>query len=215
MNEDPFVRQRVRMVTDQIQRRGVRSERVLAAMREVPRHEFVLPEDRSVAYEDHPLPIGHEQTISQPYIVAYMTDLLKLQGNETVLDVGTGSGYQAAVLAELARQVYTIECHEALATRARSVFEKLGYTNISVHVGDGSLGLPEYAPFQAILVAAAAPQVPQPLLDQLADDGRLVLPVGRYGGQSLEIWQRHGVEFKRRAVLPVAFVPLVGEWGFS
>jgi len=214
MNEDSFVQQRLRMVSDQIQRRGIRSERVLESMREVPRHEFVLPGDRSMAYEDHPLPIGYEQTISQPYIVAYMTDLLELQGDEVVLDIGTGSGYQAAVLAELARQVYTIERHESLAIRARTVFEKLGYTNISVHVGDGSLGLPEYAPFQAVLVAAAAPQVPQPLLDQLADDGRLVLPVGRYGSQSLEIWQRHGEDYKRRAVLPVAFVPLVGEWGF-
>jgi protein-L-isoaspartate(D-aspartate) O-methyltransferase len=212
---DDYTSQRLQMVSGQIESRGIRDVRVLDAMRRVPRHEFVAPEHHSAAYDDHPLPIGHEQTISQPYIVAYMTELLQLQGDETVLEVGTGSGYQAAVLSLLARQVHTIERYAALADNARQVCERLGYENVHVHVGDGSLGLLEFAPYQAILVAAAAPQVPQPLLDQLADGGRLILPTGQYGHQTLELWQRRGESFHHRAALSVAFVPLVGEWGFT
>jgi protein-L-isoaspartate(D-aspartate) O-methyltransferase len=211
---EPFASQRLRMVSEQIEARGIEDTRVLDALRRVPRHEFVAPEHRDAAYEDHPLPIGHEQTISQPYIVAFMTELLELQGDETVLEVGTGSGYQAAVLSLLARQVHTIERHAALAENARLVLERLEYANVQVHMGDGSLGLPDFSPYQAILVAAAAPKVPQTLLDQLAEGGRLILPTGHFGHQTLELWQRHGATFKHRSVLAVAFVPLVGEWGF-
>jgi protein-L-isoaspartate(D-aspartate) O-methyltransferase len=212
---DDFASQRQRMVSGQMEARGIHDSRVLDALRRVPRHEFVAPEYYAAAYEDHPLPIGHEQTISQPYIVAYMTELLQLQGDETVLEVGTGSGYQAAVLSLLVRQVHTIERYPHLAESARKVCERLGYENVHVHVGDGSSGLAEFSPYQAILVAAAAPKVPQPLLDQLADGGRLVLPTGQLGHQALELWQRHGASFTHRSVLAVAFVPLVGEWGFS
>src|SRR5512145_3080038 len=157
--------QRLNMVARQIEARGIRDPRLLEAMRHVPRHEFVPFEHRHAAYEDHPLPIGNEQTISQPYMVAYMTELLQLQGHETVLEVGTGSGYQAAVLGLLAKQVHTIERRPDLAANACRALERLGYANVRVHVGDGSPGLPEFAPYQAILVAAAAPKVPQPLLD--------------------------------------------------
>jgi protein-L-isoaspartate(D-aspartate) O-methyltransferase len=211
---DSFRMERLQMVARQIEARGVRDPRLLDALRRVPRHEFVAAEYRHAAYEDHPLPIGHDQTISQPYIVAYMTELLHLQGHETVLEVGSGSGYQAAVLGLLARQVHTIERYPPLAEQARQVLERLAYPNVQVHLGDGSNGLPAFAPYDAILVAAAAPKVPQPLLDQLADGGRLILPTGPFGQQSLELWQRHGATFKHHAVLAVAFVPLVGDWGF-
>ncbi|MFZ6026433.1 MAG: protein-L-isoaspartate(D-aspartate) O-methyltransferase [Chloroflexota bacterium] len=212
---DDFENQRLSMVSRQIEARGIHDVRLLDAMRRVPRHAFIAPQYWPDAYADHPLPIGSEQTISQPYVVAYMTDLLRLQGDETVLEVGTGSGYQAAILSLLVKQVHTIERHAALAENARQVLERLGYLNVQVHVGDGSLGLPAFAPFRAILVAAAAPQVPQPLLDQLADGGTLVLPAGHTGNQILECWQRHGENFQHRAVLPVAFVPLIGKLGFD
>jgi protein-L-isoaspartate(D-aspartate) O-methyltransferase len=161
------------------------------------------------------LPIGRGQTISQPYIVALMTELLRLQGNEIVLEVGTGSGYQAALLAYLARQVHTIERHASLAEKAETVLNQLKLTNIVVHIGDGSLGLPEYAPFQAIMVTAAAPRVPQPLFDQLADGGRLVLPEGGAGGQILDRWTRHGNKSTQEHIAPVAFVPLRGQHGWK
>jgi len=212
---DDYQALRQRMVAEQIAARGIRNQRVLEAMRQVPRHRFVSPENRRLAYSDGPLPIGEGQTISQPYIVALMSEQLALQGDENVLEVGTGTGYQAAVLGCLARQVHTIERHAALAERARQVLEELGIKNVRVHTGDGSLGLPDFAPFQAILVAAAAPKVPQPLLDQLADGGRMVLPVGSQFGQALECWQKHGDRFQHETVLPVAFVPLRGEHGWG
>jgi protein-L-isoaspartate(D-aspartate) O-methyltransferase len=168
-----------------------------------------------MAYSDGPLPIGDGQTISQPYIVALMSEQLALQGDENVLEVGTGTGYQAAVLGCLARQVHTIERHAGLAERARQVLAELGMENVRVHTGDGSLGLPDLAPFQAILVAAAAPKVPQPLLDQLVDGGRLVLPVGGQFRQSLERWQKKSGRFQHETILPVAFVPLRGEHGWG
>lgn len=215
MDSPAEIKERERMVKDQIAWRGVRNPRVLAAMRSVPRHCFVPAEYRGLAYTDGPLPIGNGQTISQPYIVALMSESLQLQGDEKVLEVGTGSGYQAAVLAALAHQVHTIERHANLAEDARLALEKLGVTNVTVHTGDGSKGLPEYAPFQAIMVTASAPRVPQPLLDQLADGGRLILPVGSRGGQVLELWQRHGSRYEHESVLPVAFVPLRGEYGWT
>jgi protein-L-isoaspartate(D-aspartate) O-methyltransferase len=211
-----------RMVSEQIVARGIRDPLVLDALRAVPRHRFVPPEYADMAYSDGPLPIGQGQTISQPYIVALMTEVLELRGDENVLEVGTGSGYQAAVLAHLAKQVHTIERHAALAERAENILLGLGISNVQVHVGDGSLGLPKYAPYQAIIVTAAAPAVPQPLLDQLDEGGRLVLPVGGTGSQILESWRRQGENFEREAILAVAFVPLRGEhgwkqdhWGFS
>jgi len=196
------------MVRSQIEARGVRDERVLAALRQVPRHRFV-PEDLvPSAYEDGPLPIGHGQTISQPYIVAVMTELLAPGPDDVVLDIGTGSGYQAAVLSRLARRVYSIEIVPELAQSARERLEALGYTNVEVITGDGWAGLPGPAPFDGILVAAAPPEVPQPLLDQLAVGAKLVIPVGEWE-QDLRVYERtpHGID--QRTVFGVRFVPLV------
>ncbi len=206
---------RERMVEEQLLERNIRNPRVLEAMRTVPRHSFVPSDQRSLAYVDSPLPIGSGQTISQPYIVALMTQLLELQGNEKVLEVGTGSGYQAAVLAYLAAEVYTIERHADLGRYAARILEDLGYKNVHVVIGDGSRGLPEYAQFDAILVTAAAPQVPRPLLQQLANGGRLVIPVGARGNQTLERWVRNDDEYVNDMITAVAFVPLLGEFGWQ
>lgn len=214
-DESGYTLQRYRMVDEQIRGRDIRDERVLEAMRAVPRHRFVAPEHSDLAYMDGPLPIGNRQTISQPYIVALMTQLLGLQGDETVLEVGTGSGYQAAILARLAHKVYTIERHPGLAQQAAATLRSLGLENAQVIEGDGSLGLPEFAPYHAILVTAAAPIVPRPLLDQLAEGGRLVLPVGGRMNQYLERWQRSGDEFHQEVLVPVAFVPLRGQHGWG
>ncbi len=210
-----YLNDRQRMVDEQIAARGLREARLLEAMRSVPRHVFVPPEHRHLAYADGPLPIGSGQTISQPYIVALMTHLLCLSGEEKVLEIGTGSGYQAAVLAHLARQVYTIERHVELARRAAATLASLNFLNVSVQIGDGSLGLPEFAPYQAIVVTAAAPRLPQSLQDQLDDGGRIVIPVGGQLGQYLECWRREGSEFTRDVLVPVAFVPLRGVQGWE
>jgi protein-L-isoaspartate(D-aspartate) O-methyltransferase len=210
-----YTRERLRMVEEQIAGRDIDDQVVLQAMRTVPRHCFVPRENRHLAYADCPLPIGQDQTISQPYIVALMTQLLILQGTENVLEIGTGSGYQAAILGTIAKQVYTIERHKRLAEQATSVLAELGLVNVEVVIGDGSLGWPEHAPYNAILATAAAPRVPQALLDQLADGGRLVLPVGSRGGQYLERWFRFGEKLHREQGVPVAFVPLVGKSGWS
>ena len=198
------------MVRDTISVRGVRDERTLAAMRKVPRDRFVAAELQSHAYADHPLPIGHGQTISQPYIVAFMTEALGLKGGEVVLDVGTGCGYQAAVLAGIADRVYTMEIVTALVGDARERFGRLGYGNVEVRAGDGFRGWPEVAPFDGILVSAAAPRVPEPLKAQLKDGGRLVLPVGAEE-QELVVVTRRGDRFEQRPLLPVRFVPMTGE----
>jgi protein-L-isoaspartate(D-aspartate) O-methyltransferase len=196
------------MVRTQIEVRGVRDERVLAALREVPRHRFV-PEDLAhAAYEDGPLPIGHGQTISQPYIVAVMTELLAPGADDVVLEVGTGSGYQAAVLSRLAARVYSIEIVPQLAQSARERLEALGYTNVEVITGDGWAGLPAEAPFDGILVAAAPPEVPQALLDQLAVGARLVIPVGQWE-QDLRVYERTPDGIDQRTLFGVRFVPLV------
>jgi protein-L-isoaspartate(D-aspartate) O-methyltransferase len=208
--EETFTRARELMVEQQIETRGVRDARTLAAMRKVPRHLFVPPAMAGQAYDDHPLPIGHGQTISQPYIVAFMTEALGLEGGETVLEVGTGSGYQAAVLAEIAAHVYSIEIVAALANEARSRLAELGYRNVKVRAGDGYKGWPEAAPFDAIVVTAAAPRVPEPLEAQLRDGGRLVLPVGDEW-QELVVVTRRGDRFETKQVLPVRFVPMTGE----
>jgi protein-L-isoaspartate(D-aspartate) O-methyltransferase len=203
------------MVSEQIASRGVKDKRVLDAIRSLPRHWFVAKEYAHIAYSDSPLPIGSGQTISQPYIVALMTELLMLQGDETVLEIGTGSGYQAALLAFLARSVHTIERHAALAEKALKVIQKLNLSNVTIHVGDGSLGLPDFAPFRGIIITAAAPRVPKPLFEQLADDGRLVLPEGGAGGQMLNRWLKVGDDFVQEHITPVAFVPLRGEYGWK
>jgi protein-L-isoaspartate(D-aspartate) O-methyltransferase len=215
VNEESYASQRKYMVREQIASRGISDERLLEALSSVPRHLFVPVEYADIAYSDGPLPIGHGQTISQPYIVALMTELLELEGDENVLEVGTGSGYQAALLAALAREVHTIERHEALAERAERVLMEMGLKNVVVHVGDGTLGLPQYAPFQAIMITAAAPHVPQPLFDQLDEGGRLVLPEGGLGGQMLDRWRKHEGEFEQEHIAPVAFVPLRGQHGWK
>lgn len=212
---DPFESDREQMVSFQIANKGVSDERVLAAMRKVPRHCFVPLDARAYAYIDSPLRIGSGQTISQPYIVALMSELLDVKPEHRVLDVGTGSGYQAAILGELAAEVISIERHPDLAETARVTLEGLGYGNIQVHVGDGTQGYAPAAPFDRIIVAAAAPSVPQALLDQLAPDGRLVIPVGPRYSQRLEVWDRQGDEFKKTTNIPVVFVPLIGEGGWS
>ena len=201
---------RERMVREQIEARGVRDAPTLAAMRKVPRHELVPANARARAYDDNPLPIGHDQTISQPYIVAFMTEALGLRGGEKVLEVGTGSGYQAAVLAEIAAEVYTIEIVTPLAERARQDLARLGYGNVHVRAGDGYQGWPEAAPFDAIIVTAAAPRIPEPLKEQLKDGGRLVIPVGEEY-QSLVVLTRQGSRYVERTVLPVRFVPMTGK----
>jgi len=207
--DDPSSAARERMVTEQIAARGVTDARVLAAMRKVPRHEFVPADVRARAYEDAPLPIGNDQTISQPYIVAIMTDLAKLGPRARVLEVGTGSGYQAAVLAEVAGEVYTIEILAPLARRAEATLGRLGYGAVHVRHGDGYRGWPEAAPFDAIVVTAAAPKVPPALLAQLADGGRLVMPVGDRD-QRLEVHRRIGERIEVKTIFPVRFVPLTG-----
>lgn len=205
---DDFERDRRRMVDSQIRARGVRDERVLDAMGKIPRHLFVPESLRALAYADEPLPIGEGQTISQPYIVAYMTEALELGGDERVLEVGTGSGYQTAVLAELVREVWTVEIVESLALRAREMLEELGYRNIRFKVGDGSQGWQQGAPFDAVIVTAAAARIPDSLEDQLGAGGRMVVPVGT-DLQELYLVRRDdgGVGMKR--LLSVRFVPLV------
>lgn len=206
---------RNQMVKSQIVRRGLRDERLLAAFESIPRHLFVPEEYRYAAYDDNPLPIGFSQTISQPYIVALMTDLLKLKGDECVLEIGTGSGYQAAILGMMANEVHTVELLPELATDADKLLKELGFDNVHVHIGDGSLGWPETAPYKGILVAAAAPQAPNTLLDQLVEGGRLILPVGGRGMQNLEVWEKEGNKFKNEVETAVAFVPLRGEEGWD
>jgi len=210
-----FEQARKQMVKSQIVQRGLRDKRLLAAFESVPRHLFVPEEYRYAAYDDSPLPIGFSQTISQPYIVALMTDLLELKGDECVLEIGTGSGYQAAILGRMVNEVHTVEFLPELATSADKLLKELGFDNIHVHIGDGSLGWPETAPYKGILVAAAAPRAPKTLLDQLEEGGRLILPVGGRGMQNLEVWERDGNNFKSKVKTAVAFVPLRGEEGWD
>mgnify|MGYP005851533373 CR=1 FL=1 len=206
---DPYLEARLNMVATQMRGRDISDEQVLAVMEKVPRHEFVPSDMLSQAYNDYPLPIGYGQTISQPYIVALMTELLKLKPHDRVLEIGTGSGYQAAVLAELTDQVYTVEIIPELAERARATLDRLGYTRVVSKQADGYYGWPEHAPYDAIIVTCAPDHVPQPLLDQLADGGRMVIPVGPPGGyQSLWVITRQGDEFHNFNWGGVIFVPL-------
>jgi protein-L-isoaspartate(D-aspartate) O-methyltransferase len=215
MDGEMYAADRERMVKEQLEKRGIRDPRVLEAMRRVPRHRFVPPENRHLAYADGPLPIGEGQTISQPYIVALMSQLLQIDAREKVLEIGTGSGYQAAVLAHLAEIVHTIERYASLAQKAEAKLRELGIDNVHVHVGDGTKGWPEEAPYDGIIATAGSPEVPRPLLEQLSDEGRLVLPVGRKRGQVLERWVRQGERYEREQLVPVAFVPLIGEHGWE
>jgi protein-L-isoaspartate(D-aspartate) O-methyltransferase len=201
---------RNKMVDEQLAGRDIRNPRVLDAMRKVPRHEFVPESVRSGAYDDTPLPIGYNQTISQPYIVAYMTEALDPQPTHTVLEIGTGSGYQAAVLGELAREVYTIEIVEPLAAAARETLKRLGYTNVHVRAGNGYLGWPEQAPFDRVMVTAAPDQVPPALVEQLKIGGLMAIPVG-VGDQELRILRRTGKGLETLRTLPVRFVPMTGK----
>ena len=210
-----FERDRARMVDDQLARRGITDERVLAAMRRIPRHLFVDEALRDRAYGDHALPIGEEQTISQPYIVALMTSLLQLTGQEKVLEVGTGSGYQTAVLAELARRVCSIERLPRLGQRARALLEGLGYSNVWIRVGSGTLGWPDEAPFDRILVTAGGPSVPPPLFEQLAPGGRMVLPLGDTEAQTLTLVENAGGVMKLTPHGDCKFVRLVGKYAWE
>ncbi len=208
--EDRLAEERREMV-EEIRARGVKDPAVLAAMSSVPRHLFIPEEERSNAYEDRPLPIGYRQTISQPYIVALMTSLLGLRPDSRVLEVGTGSGYEAAVLARLASQVYSVEILKPLGERARRTLAELGYRNVRVRVGDGYKGWPDAAPFDAIIVTAAPPSIPEPLLKQLKTGGKLVIPVGKTYQDLIVMTKRRDGGFDRTNVLPVRFVPMTGE----
>ena len=208
--DNEFEKARQRMVEIQIKRRGIHDERVLDAMRLVPRHEFVPEALRRSAYTDQPLPIGHNQTISQPYIVAYMTEALQLEPDERVLEIGTGSGYQAAVLSVIADSVFTIEIVEPLAKQAQKTLTRLGYQNVLCKVGDGYKGWVEKAPFDAIIITAAPPRIPEPLVEQLADGGRMVVPVGEWYQELVLITKKDG-ELIKKQLLPVRFVPMTGE----
>ena len=211
--EQDFLEERKSMVEQQLHNRGIYDARLLAAFESIPRHLFVPEAVRLLAYDDCPHPIGYQQTISQPFIVAYMTQALELTGTERVLEVGTGSGYQAAILSCLVPEVHTVELIPALAESAAKVLAGLGIKNVSVHVGDGSQGWSDAVPYDAILVSAAAPRAPKSLLNQLVDHGRMILPVGERGYQVLELWRRDGESFFSEELLPVAFVPLRGKEG--
>jgi len=206
---------RQRMLASQLVQRGVRDPRVLAAMGRVPRHEFVDPTFRDRAYDDTPLPIGAGQTISQPYIVALTLELAGLQPEHVVLEIGTGSGYQTALLAELSRHVYSVERHAALAGRAQAILDRLAYRNVTLTVGDGSGGWPEHAPYDAIVVSAAAPDFPQVLFSQLTQGGRMVVPVGPADAQELELVLNEGGRPVVSAQVPCRFVPLIGQHGYK
>ena len=206
-----FAALRQRIVEHQLKVRGIKDERVLAAMAKVPREEFIPVAARLSAYEDGPLPIGYKQTISQPYVVAFMTEQLRPRPSDRVLEIGSGSGYQAAILAELVADIYTIEIVEPLAKSAEATLQRLGYKNVHIKVGDGYKGWPEEAPFDAIIVTCAPEKVPQPLVDQLKDGGRMVIPVGERFAQQLYLLEKKNGQLKESATLPVRFVPMLRE----
>jgi len=203
--------QRQRMVEQQLKPRGIKDEHVLAAMANIPREEFVPADVRRSAYEDGPLPIGYDQTISQPYVVAFMTEQLRPKRSDRVLEIGSGSGYQAAILGELVAEVYTIEIVEPLAKSAEATLQRLGYNNVYIKVGDGYKGWPQEAPFDAIIVTCAPEKVPQPLVDQLKDGGRMIIPVGERFAQQLYLLEKKNGQLKESVTLPVRFVPMLRE----
>jgi protein-L-isoaspartate(D-aspartate) O-methyltransferase len=211
--QDEFAVQRAKMIINQIKSRGIKDGRVLAAMQKVERHRFVPDEYKNASYGDFPLPISEGQTISQPYIVAYMTEILDLNKNDNVLEIGTGSGYQAAILAQICDTVYSIDIFESLVLKARKLFQQLGYGNIFVKTGDGYLGWAEHAPFDAILVTCAPSEIPEALVDQLAEGGRMIIPVGFSPYQELVLIKKNNGKITRQKVLPVRFVPMINEKG--
>lgn len=206
---------RERMVKEQIISRGIKDNRVITALSQVPRHLFISPQYSDSAYRDHPLPLGEGQTISQPYMVALMTEWLGLEGGENVLEIGTGSGYQTAILAQLSKQVYSVERITPLAQKARTVLEQLKYKNIHIKIGDGSLGWVEHAPYDAIIVTAAAPKVPSSLLSQLKKGGRLIIPIGEAFSQTLTLAQKKEKDITYTDVCGCVFVPLLGQQGWQ
>ena len=210
--EAAYEKARERMVAEQMKARGIEDERVLAAMAKVPRHEFVPAQRRRLAYLDRPLPIGHDQTISQPYMVAFMTEQLEPEPGHRILEIGTGSGYQAAVLAVLVKEVYSIEIVKPLAERATKDLQRLGYDNVTVRAGDGYKGWKEHAPFDAVIVTCAPDHVPKPLVEQLKEGGRMIIPVGKQDTvQRLYVMVKKGGKMQEEAVVPVRFVPMTGE----
>ncbi|MDD5556250.1 MAG: protein-L-isoaspartate(D-aspartate) O-methyltransferase [bacterium] len=213
--EDDFAVERERMVERQLEPRGINDPRVLAAFRTVPRHRFLPPDMAHAAYADHPLPIGEGQTISQPYMVALMTQCMEVRPGDRVLEIGTGSGYQAAILAELGAEVYTIERIASLSERSGELLDALGYGTVRLRVGDGTLGWPEAAPFDGIIVTAGAPRVPEPLVGQLAEGGRLVIPVGGGWSQDLIVVRKAGGRLTEEEVCGCVFVPLLGKHGWN
>jgi len=215
MGNDKFYKERQMMVRYQIRARGIKDERVLSAMEKVQRHLFVSETFRESAYDDSALPAGKGQTISQPYMVAMMTEMLQLKGHERVLEIGTGSGYQSAILSMLAAEIYTVERIEALALQSERLLKELGYLNVHVHVGDGTLGLPEYAPFDAIIVTAASPKVQETYVEQLKLNGRLVIPVGERRSQVISLTINTPSGPITSTSTPCVFVPLIGKNGWS
>ncbi len=215
MTENDFARKRQEMVRSQLKRRGISDQNVLSAFEKVKRHLFVPPEHRRLAYADQPLPIGEGQTISQPYIVAYMTQALEPEAADRVLEIGTGSGYQAAILGEICENVYSIEIVPSLGKRARGQLNELGYDNVHVKIGDGYQGWPEHAPYDAIIITCAPTEVPAPLKEQLAEGGRMILPVGKQFSQDLVLLKKKGGELFQEKVLPVRFVPMVDDAGHT
>ncbi|MCM8783972.1 MAG: protein-L-isoaspartate(D-aspartate) O-methyltransferase [Candidatus Omnitrophica bacterium] len=214
MVEDSYSSLKEEMVNNQIIARGIKDERVIGAFLKVPRHRFIPEKNISEAYDDHPLPIGEGQTISQPYMVALMTECLGLKRGERVLEVGTGSGYQTAILAELAHEVYSIERISSLAERAKMILEELGYKNIRIKTGDGTLGWEDFSPYDGIVVTAGSPEVPPPLIDQLKAKGRLVIPLGDSFSQVLTVFEKLENRVKRIEICGCVFVPLVGRYGW-
>jgi protein-L-isoaspartate(D-aspartate) O-methyltransferase len=211
LKDDKYSRLRIAMVEQQIKGRGIHNKQVLDALIKVPRHKFVPAENKSRSYEDCPLPIGYNQTISQPYIVAYMTEILDPDNTKKVLEIGTGSGYQAAILSLLYKDVYTVEIIKPLGENAKKLLEKEGYKNIKVKIGDGYLGWKEYAPFDAIIVTCAPTNIPQPLVEQLVEGGKMIIPVGEHYSQVLYLLEKRNNKIYQTATLPVIFVPLVRE----
>lgn len=211
LKEDKYFRMRKRMVEQQIKDRGIHDKKVLDALMNVPRHKFVPEEYKDHSYDDSPLPIGYNQTISQPYIVAYMTEILNPDKTKKVLEIGTGSGYQAAILSLLYKDVYTVEIIKALGEKAKRVFDEEGYNNIMVKIGDGFQGWKEYAPFDAIIVTCAPSNIPNPLVEQLAEGGKMIIPVGEYNNQVLCLLEKKNGKIRKIETLPVIFVPMMRE----
>lgn len=212
---DLYIASREKMVREQIVSRGIKNQQVINVFRKVPRHKFIDQQYWKEAYSNYPLPLTHGQTISQPYIVALMTELLELYADEKVLEIGTGSGYQTAILAELTKTVYTVERWPELSQAAQQTLQELGYKNIQLQIGDGSTGWQEHAPYDRIMVTASAPNIPQPLIDQLKENGKIVMPLGSNFGQDLVVGEKHKGEIKIFNYGKCVFVPLIGDFGWA